>query len=126
MPNAEPPVYMNGDQVAVVVPFKPDILRSAFPVDLVRDALLAVDSASRRSLRPNVRPSAYAAPVIADAITHHRGGQPLEVDGKAVLDHLLKTGLVAVDEVRIVRLGKGADTRKGLMLTAAGRQPSSG
>ena len=42
------------------------------------------------------------------------------MDGKAVLDHLMKTELIAVSEVKIARPGKGADVRKGLVLTAAG------
>src|ERR1700686_4946166 len=92
MQNAEPPIYMNGDQVAVVEPFQPGVSAPAFP--LVRDALLAVDGASP-PLTPSKRsPERYAAPVIADAIKPHRAGQALEMDGKAVLDNLMNAGLV--------------------------------
>ena len=122
MQNAEPPIYTNGDQVAVVEPFQPGISTSAFPVSLVRDALLAVDGANP-PLSPSKRSSErYAAPVIAYAIARHRGGQASELDGKAVLDHLLSAGLVEVTEVKVFRPGKGSDTRKGLVLTSAGRE----
>ena len=122
MPNAQPPIYLNGDQVAVVEPFLPGVSTSAFPDQLVQDALLAVDSASP-PLSPSKRSSErYAAPVIAMAIARHRGGQASEMDGKAVLDHLLNAGLVDVDEVKVFRPGKGSDTRKGLVLSAAGKR----
>lgn len=122
MPNAEPPIYPNGDRVAVVEPFLPGASTLAFPVDLVRDALLAVESANP-PLSPSRNASErYAVPVIADAIARHRGGQASETEGKAVLDHLKKTGLVEVSEVEIARAGKGTDVRKGLKLTASGRQ----
>ena len=121
MQNAEPPIYMNGDQVAVVEPFQPGVSAPAFPQALVRDALLAVDGANP-PLTPSKRsPERYAAPVIADAIKPHRAGQALEVDGKAVLDHLMNAGLIAVADVKVFRGGKGSDTRKGLVLTAAGK-----
>jgi hypothetical protein len=121
MPNAEPPIYMNGDPVAVVEPFKPGVSGPAFPDALVRDALRTVDAASP-PLTPSKRsPDRYAAPVIAEAIKSHRSGQASEVDGKAVLDHLLNAGLVAVADVKVSRGGKGADTRKGLVLTPAGK-----
>ena len=120
MQNAEPPIYMNGDQVAVVEPFQPGLSAPAFPQALVRDALLAVDGASP-PLTPSKRsPERYAAPVIADAIKPHRAGQVSEMDGKAVLDYLMNAGLVAVADVKVFRGGKGSDTRKGLVLTPAG------
>ena len=121
MPNAQPRIYLNG-AVAVVEPFLPGVSTSAFPDQLVQDALLAVDSASP-PLSPSKRSSErYAAPVIAMAIARHRGGQASEMDGKAVLDHLLNAGLVDVDEVKVFRPGKGSDTRKGLVLSAAGKR----
>jgi hypothetical protein len=122
MLNPEPPVYPNGDHVAVVEPCQPGSSSLAFPLDLVRDALLVVDGASP-PLSPSKRSTGrYAAPVIADAIARHRGGQASEMDGKSVLDHLMQTGLVDVAEVKIFRPGKGADVRKGLVLTAAGKK----
>ena len=117
----KPPIYLNGDQVAVVEPFQPGVSAPAFPQALVRDALLAVDGASP-PLTPSKRSSErYAAPVIADAIKRHRAGQASEMDGKAVLDHLMSAGLVAVADVKVFRGGKGSDTRKGLVLTPAGK-----
>lgn len=121
MPNAEPPIYMTGDQVAVIEPFQPGASGPAFPDALVRDALLAVDRANP-SLTPSARSrERYAAPVIADAIKHHRAGRASEADGKAVLDHLISAGLVAVADVKVSRGGKGSDIRKGLILTGAGK-----
>lgn len=121
MPNAEPPIYPTGDNVAVVEPFKPGVSGPAFPDALVQDALAAVDAASP-PLTPSKRSTdRYAAPVIAAAIKVHRGGQVVEADGKSVLDHLVNAGLVAVTDVKVARGGKGNDTRKGLVLTAAGR-----
>ena len=122
MPNAEPPIYMHGDHVAVVEPFQPGVSALVFPVALVRDALLAVGGASP-PLSPSRRSSErYAAPVIAEAIAPHRGGQASELDGKAVLDHLMNFGLVDVAEVKVFRPGKGSDTRKGLVLTGEGKR----
>jgi len=121
MLNAEPPIYINGDHVAVVEPFQPGVSSSAFPHQMVRDALLVLDGANP-PLTPSKRsPERYAAPVIADAIARHRSGQASETDGKALLDHLMKTGLVEVLDVKVFRSGKGPDRRKGLVLTAAGR-----
>jgi AAA domain/Primase C terminal 2 (PriCT-2) len=121
MPNAEPPIYVTGDQVAVVEPFVPGSSGPAFPDALVRDALRAVDTASP-PLTPSRRSAdRYAAPVIAEAIKSHRSGQVSEVDGKAVLDHLMRAGLVVVADVKVPRGGKGSDTRKGLVLTPDGK-----
>jgi hypothetical protein len=121
MSNAQPPVYMNGDQVGVVESFQPGVSTSAFPYELVRDALLAVDGASP-PLSPSKRSSdRYAAPVIADAIARHRNGQASEIEGKAVLDHLMRVGLVAVKDVTLSRPGSRADVRKGLIPTPAGK-----
>ena len=72
MLNAQPPIYMHGDHVAVVEPFQPGTATLAFPIDLLRDALLAVEAANP-PLSPSARSSdRYAAPVIADAIACHR------------------------------------------------------
>jgi hypothetical protein len=121
MHNPDPPIYLNGDAVAVVAPFQPGKSTAAFPPGLVKDALLAVDGANPQ-LSPSKRSTErYAAPVIADAIAGHRGGRASELEGKAVLDHLLKTGLLEVAEVKITRAGKGSDLRKGLVLTTAGK-----
>jgi hypothetical protein len=100
MPNGQPPIFMNGDSVAVVEPFQPGVSTSVFPHQLVRDALLAVDGATL-PLSPSKRSSdRYAAPVIADAIARHRNCQASEVEGKAVLDHLIRAGLVLVSDVK--------------------------
>jgi len=121
MPNAQPPIYMTGDAVAVVEPFHPYVSGSVFPDALVHDALVAIDAAS-----PPLTPSArshgrYAAPVIADAIKSHHPGQASVMDGKAIVSHLISSGLVVVAEVKVPRGAKGSDTRKGLVLTPAGK-----
>ena len=119
--NQQPPIYPTGDRVAVVEVFHPNSSGPAFPLSLVRDALTAVDCAA-----PPLSPSKnsrerYAAPVIADAIASHRGGRASDVEGKSVLDHLVRTGLVSVEPVKLSRSGGRADERKGLVLTAAGK-----
>jgi len=128
IPNAAPPIYMNGDQVAVVQPFKPGVSTSAFPHQLVRDALLAIDGASP-PLSPSMRSHGrYAAPIIAQAIAPHRGDRASEAEGKSVQDHLIASGLVRVEPVKLPRPGGRSDTRNGLVLTPTGKaviQPSA-
>jgi hypothetical protein len=121
MPNADPPIYMNGDDVAVVEQFKPGSSGPAFPPELIRDALAAVDSAD-----PPLSPSPqsrtrYAAPIMAGMVARHRGRLALDAEGKALLDHLLASDLVGVKETKLARPGSRSDKRKSLVLTAAGR-----
>ena len=121
MQNAEPPIYTQGDHVAVVEVFRPGASGPAFPQQLLSDALLAVDAASP-PLSPSKNSAArYAAPVIAQAIAAHRGGQTSEIEGKAVLNHLLSSALVSVQDLKLARAGGRSDTRKGLVLTPAGK-----
>src|SRR5262249_5946669 len=49
------------------------------------------------------------------------GGISSDSEAVAVLDHLLRTGLVVVQQVAVARPGKGADARGGLLLTPAGK-----
>jgi AAA domain len=119
--NQEPPIYVTGDKVAVVEVFRPGSSGPVFPPLLIRDALVAVDLAS-----PPLSPSKqsrdrYAAPVIAEAVAHHRGGRKSDAEGKAVLDHLISSGLVHVQPVKMTRPGGRSDNRNGLILTAAGK-----
>jgi hypothetical protein len=121
MPNADPPVYVNGDQVAVVEQFQPGSSGPAFPPALIRDVLAAVDRAD-----PPLSPSKnskdrYAVPVIAQALAAHRGGRALDTEGKSVLDHLLASNLVHVADVKLNRPGSRGDIRKCLVLTPAGK-----
>jgi len=123
--NQQPPVYVNGDKVAVVEVFTPGASGPIFPAQLMRDALLAIDSAN-----PPLSPSKqardrYAAPVIAQAVAHHLGGRRSDAEGKAILDHLVDTGLVHVQAVKVCRTGGRADNRNGLVLTPAGRAASN-
>jgi len=119
--NAQPPVYPKGDDVAVVEPFQPGTSAPKFPPDIIRDALLAVDAADPLLSPSKNSRSRYAAPAIAVAIAPHRGGRQDEIEGKAVLDHLLDTALVKVDEVTVPRPGGRSDKRQGLVLTPAGK-----
>jgi hypothetical protein len=120
MPNADPPIYMNGDEVAVVEPFTPGVSSSAFSDQMVRDALVSVDTA-QPPLSPSKNTNRCAAPVIAQAIARHRGGLASEIEGDAVLKHLLKAGFIFIDDVKLGRPGGRSDTRKGLVLTPAGK-----
>ena len=121
MQNQQLPVYVNGDKVAVVEVFQPGASGPVFPPQLIRDALVAVDLAS-----PPLSPSKqsrdrYAAPVIAEAVAHHRGGRKSDAEGKAILDHLVDTGLVHVQPVKVTRPGGRSDNRNGLVLTPTGK-----
>ena len=119
--NQLPPVYPTGDKVAVVEIFQPGASGPVFAPQLIRDALAAVDRAN-----PPLSPSKqsrdrYAAPVIAQAVAHHRSGRQSDAEGKAILDHLVSTGLVSVQPVKISRTGSRADNRNGLVLTSTGK-----
>jgi hypothetical protein len=119
--NAEPPIYPKGDSVAVVEQFQPGLSGPAFPDQLLRDALIAIQGASPPLTASKRSRDRYAAPVIARGIAHHRGGKVSETEGAAVLGHLLDVGLVRVEPVKVPRLdNKGSDTRQGLVLTPAG------
>jgi AAA domain len=119
--NQQPPVYVTGDRVAVVEPFHPGSSGPAFPPQLIRDALLAIEAANP-PLSPSKRsPERYAAPVIAQAIAPHRRGQASDAEAKAVLDHIIRTDLVRVEPVKLSRPGGRSDERNGLVLTPAGK-----
>ena len=70
--NQQPPVYVNGDKVAVVEVFQPGASGPVFPPQLIRDALVAVDLANpplspcqaikRPLCRARDRPSHRASP----------------------------------------------------------------
>jgi hypothetical protein len=122
MGNAEPPIYPNGDKVGVVEVFKPGTCGPSFSPAMIRDALRAIDRATT-PLSPSKRATArYAVPVITQAIVPHRGGRASDVEAAAVLDHLIRTGLIKVDKVKVSRTGGRSDERDGLVLTSAGKQ----
>jgi AAA domain len=122
--NQEPPIYLTGDKVAVVEVFQPGSSGPIFPPQLIRDALVAVDLASPPLSPSKQSKGRYAAPVIAEAVAHHRGGRKSDAEGKAVLDHLISSGLVHVQPVKMTRPGGRSDNRNGLILTAAGKAAS--
>jgi hypothetical protein len=119
--NQQPPIYLTGDRVAVIEEFHPGASGPAFPPQLIRDALLAVDAAD-----PPLSPSKqsrerYAVPVIAQAIAPHRHGKASDTEAKAILDHIIRTGLAQVGSVKVSRPGGRSDARNGLVLTPAGK-----
>src|SRR6266480_758875 len=73
--NQQPPVYLNGDKVAVIEAFHPGASGPIFPPQLIRDALAAIDRANPPLTPASQSKTRYAAPVIAQAIAHHRGGR---------------------------------------------------
>ena len=121
MENPAPPIYPTGDQVAAVKPFYPGVSAPAFSQHLIRDALKAVDGANPPLSSSKNSKERYAAPVIAQAIAPHRGDRACDVEGKAVLDYLIRTELVRVEPVKISRPGGRSDDRNGLVLTPAGK-----
>jgi hypothetical protein len=105
----------------VVEVFQPGASGPVFPPQSIRDALAAVDLAN-----PPLSPSKqsrdrYAAPAIAEAVAHHRGGRKSDAEGKAILDHLVVSGLVHVQPIKVTRPGGRSDNRNGLVLTPAGK-----
>jgi hypothetical protein len=119
--NQQPPVYVTGDNVAVIEEFHPGSSGPAFPPQLIRDALLALDTADPPLSSSKQASTRYAAPVIAQAIAPHRGGRADDTEAKNVLDHLLRSDLVRVEEVKLSRAAGRSDNRKGLVLTSAGK-----
>jgi AAA domain len=121
VPNAEPPIYLRGDDVGVVERFIPRASgAAAFPVELLRSAVQAIQDADpplSPSARSNMR---YAVPVIAKAMAPHRGGRASEPEAKAVLGHLIDVGLAKVEPRKISREGGRSDTRNGLFPTTTG------
>jgi hypothetical protein len=122
VPNEMPPIYSTGDEVATVGVFQPRPIDARYPQQMIQDALRAIDTANP-PLSPNKQSLArYAVPALAQAIARHRGRQPSELEGKAMLDHLTAAGMVQVGEVEIARSGRGPDKRQGLTLTTAGKK----
>jgi hypothetical protein len=122
MNNAAPPVYPDGDKVAVVEVFQPSASTAAFSTQIIRDTLSAINSAPV-PLSPSKRAMGrYAVPVITQAMARHRGGRASDTEAQAVLDYLMRTGLVSVQQVKLARAGSRSDSRNGLVLTSAGKQ----
>ncbi len=119
--NQQPPIYVNGDRVAVIEVFHPFSSGPAFPPQLIRDALLAVDAADPPLSASKQSRERYAVPVIAQAIKPHRHGQASDTDAKAILDHIIGAGLAHVELVKVSRPGGRSDDRNGLVLTPAGK-----
>ena len=112
---------VTGDQVAVIEEFHPGSSGPAYPPQLIRDALLALDAADPPLSSSKQASTRYAVPVIAQAIAPRRGGRADETEGKNVLDHLIRSELVRVEDVKLSRAAGRSDTRKGLVLTPAGK-----
>jgi hypothetical protein len=126
MNNAEPPVYPDGDHVAVIGRFRPGSTGRVYPAALVRAALQAIDTANPPLSSSKNAKARYVVSVIRRAITPHRDGRSTDVEAEAVLKHLLGTGLVAVHVVNVKRGAGRRDERNGLVLTAAGKQTAHG
>ena len=122
MNNAAPPVYPDGDKVGVVEVFQPSASSAAFSAEIIKDTLSAIDTAAV-PLSPSKRATGrYAVPVITHAMAPHRGGRASDTEAEAVLDYLMRTGFVAVQQVKLARAGGRSDSRNGLVLTSAGKQ----
>jgi hypothetical protein len=119
--NQQPPVYVNGDKVAVIEVFQPGTSGPVFPPQLICDALAAIDRANPPLTPASQSKTRYAVPVIAQAIAHHRGGRVSDPDGKAILDHVTGAGLVHVISVKMRRAGGRSDDLNCLVLTPAGK-----
>jgi hypothetical protein len=122
MQNAQLPVYPTGDRVGVVEEFKPGASGPTFPPVLIRDALRAIAGAAVPLTPSKNSRTRFAGPAIAQAIAPHRSGRASDTEAVAVLDHLMRTGLVKVDKVKLARTGSRSDERDGLVLTSAGER----
>jgi AAA domain/Primase C terminal 2 (PriCT-2)/Bifunctional DNA primase/polymerase, N-terminal len=121
LPNANPPVYLDGDKVAVVEPFEPGASGPVYGAAILAAALKALDGASP-PLSPSKRATGrYAADAIATAIAPYRNGNISDVEAKAVLDHIIRSGLASVQKVKVPRPGGRADERDGLVVTPQGK-----
>ena len=126
MPNAEPPIYPIGDKVGVVEVFQPGVCGPRFSPEMIRDALRAIDSAPTPPSPSKRATGRYAGPLIAQAIAPHRGGRVSDIEAEAVLDHIIRSSLVVVQQVKLTRSGGRSDVRSGLVLTSAGKQEAHG
>ena len=121
LPNANPPLYPNGDKVGVVVPFRSGVSGPTYPPIMIKDALRVLDAANP-PLSPSKRATGrYAGDAIAQSVAHPRGGKVSDVEAEALLDHIIRSGLAAVQRVKIARAGGRADERNGLVVTAQGK-----
>jgi hypothetical protein len=118
--NQQPPTYPHGDQVVVIEEFHPGSSGPAFPPHLIRDVLFAIDTADPPLSSSKIARTRYAVPLIASAMSPHRGRAD-DMEAKSVLDHLIRTGLVQIQDVKIPRNGSRSDVRQGLVLTPAGK-----
>jgi hypothetical protein len=120
--NAQPPTYPSGDKVGVVVPFQPGATGPAYGTAVIAAALKELDVAN-----PPLSPSKnakgrYAVDALAPAIAPHLPGNKVsDTVAAAVLDHLMRSGLVSVQTVKVPRPGARADKRNGLVVTQLGK-----
>jgi hypothetical protein len=122
MNNAQPPIYPNGDKVGVVEVFQPSASAATYSTQIITSAL-AVIHHSPVPLSPSKRATGrYAVPLIAQAIARHRGGRASDAEAQAILEHVIRTGLAVVQQVKLARAGSRSDLRSGLVLTTAGKQ----
>jgi len=109
LPNAAPPIYPRGDEVGVIEVFRPNPAISPFPKPML-DAALSVIRQARPPLSPKGGLSNIASAVSTQTPTNER-------QAKAIVDHLVRTGQVSVEDVSVPRAGRGAYTRQGLVAT---------
>lgn len=125
LPNAEPPIYPKGDRVGVVEHFVPNTSNAVFAAPVINAALAAISNAN-----PPLSPSGRAAgtsavSVIAAAIAPHRGGKTIDVEAKAVMDYLIRSGRVTITSVKVPRPGRGPYTRNGLVVVGSSAPPGA-
>ena len=116
------PIYPNGDKVGVVEVFQPGACGPRFSPEMIRDAVRAIDSAPTPPSPSKRATGRYAGPLIAQAIAPHRGGRVSDIEAEAVLDHLIRGGLVVVQQVKLARSGGRSDVRSALVVTSIGKQ----
>ncbi|CAM5774427.1 hypothetical protein LMIY3S_04515 [Labrys miyagiensis] len=119
LPNAEPPIYMNGDSVAVIETFTPVVTGGAF-TQAILDAAYGVIASANPPFVANPRgANPLAADAIATAIAPLRGGQPSPADGDAVLRELMRIGKVAIGDAKVPRQDGGGTYRRKVLIACA-------
>lgn len=120
--NAEPPVYLEGDKVAVIDKYIPTSFGSALQPNVLATILDAVRSANP-PLAPSRRSrSDRADAAIAKVMSDCSGRQVSDTTAQTVIDELLANNRLAIVTVKVTRKGRGGYERDGLKVVE-GAQP---
>jgi hypothetical protein len=115
LPNAQPPIYPRGDQVAAVETFVPNATATGSTKAMQQAAISAIASASP-PFSPGNRGQNSPFPAIQAAVAPYFRRPPTEADAKAILKHLFASGQVAIGTYQTPRKGHGGTPRQALVV----------